>query len=148
MTETNSNLIELTAAIAEAYVSHNKVSAGEIAGLIASIHGTLDGIATGKADEPQEEPVAKPTAAQIRRSIQGSRLISFEDGKPYAALKRHLTSRGMTPAEYRAKWGLPSDYPMTAPDYSKARSDLAKSLGLGRGGRKPKGPAKGRRKAG
>jgi predicted transcriptional regulator len=69
-------------------------------------------------------------------------LISFEDGRPYKTLKRHLTTHGMTVAEYKAKWGLPNDYPTTAPGYSEARSAMAKALGLGQGGRKAKAPAK------
>ena len=82
-------------------------------------------------DRPQ---VDRPTAAQIKKSIRPEALISFEDGKPYRTLKRHLTRLGMTPAEYREKWGLASDYPMVAPDYSARRSELAKQLGFGQKG--------------
>jgi len=139
---TDISLIALTATIAEAFVTRNKVSPSELPELIRTVHGSL-AQATGQAEEPAEE-IAKPTAAQIRKSITGDRLISFEDGKPYATLKRHLTRLGMTPADYRAKWDLPGDYPMTAPSYSARRSELAKQLGLGQGGRKAKAPAKGR----
>ena len=79
--------------------------------------------------------MVKLTPAQGRRSIQGEHLISFEDGRPYKALKRHLTSLGMTPEEYRAKWSLPADYPMVSPEYSRKRSELARSMGLGLQGR-------------
>ena len=75
--------------------------------------------------------IEKPTAAQIRKSVTPDHLISFLDGKPYRSLKRHLTSQGMTPAEYRQKFGLPHDYPMVAASYAAARSELAKNLGLG-----------------
>ena len=88
---------------------------------------------TPQASEP--EPI-KLTAAQIRKSVTPDALISFEDGKPYKTLKRHLTTRGLTLAEYKTKWGLPTDYPTTAPSYSARRSEMAKSLGLGSGGRK------------
>lgn len=79
-----------------------------------------------------EPAVAQPTAAQIRKSVQPDKLISFEDGKGYKTLKRHLTIRGLTPAEYRAKWGLPVGYPMVSPEYSERRSQLARDNGLGR----------------
>jgi predicted transcriptional regulator len=82
--------------------------------------------------------VVKATPAQIRKSITRDALISFEDGKPYKTLKRHLTTFGLTIEQYRAKWGLPADYPTVAPSYSEARSAMAKALGLGQGGRKPK----------
>ena len=93
-------------------------------------------------EAPVVETVTKATPAQIRKSITPEALISFEDGKPYKTLKRHLTTHGMTVAEYKAKWGLPNDYPTTAPAYSEARSAMAKALGLGQGGRKAKSPAK------
>ena len=79
----------------------------------------------------------------IKKSISASHLISMEDGRPYKSLKRHLTARGLTPAQYREKWSLPFDYPMVAPNYSKARSELAKALGLGQKAKGRKGKKRG-----
>jgi predicted transcriptional regulator len=130
---TDTNLIALTSAIVSSYVEANHVQAGQVPELIRAVHQAL--LATGEpvAAEPETQ---KATAAQIRKSITPDGLYSFEDGRPYKTLKRHLTLRGLTPAAYREKWGLPSDYPTTAPAYSAARSALAKSMGLGAGGRK------------
>lgn len=123
------DLTTLTASMATAYFESTKVRVDQVADVIRSIHAALAQAESGAEPEPQLE---RPTPAQIRRSMSGDRLISFEDGKPYSSLKRHLTTRGMSPAEYRAKWGLPGDYPMVSPSYSARRSELAKSLGLGR----------------
>ncbi|TXM66800.1 MucR family transcriptional regulator [Methylobacterium sp. WL12] len=121
-----------------AYVSNNRVSVNELPGLIGTVHAALNGIASGTgaagASAPAEE-VEKPTAAQIRKSIRPDGLVSFIDGKPYKTLKRHLTKHGLNPHSYRAKFGLPADYPTTAASYSEARSALAKNIGLGRPGR-------------
>ncbi|MFC6024543.1 MULTISPECIES: MucR family transcriptional regulator [Methylobacterium] len=121
-----------------AYVSNNRVPATELPGLIGTVHAALNGIASGTAaggvSSPAEE-VEKPTAAQIRKSIRPDGLVSFIDGKPYKTLKRHLTKHGLNPHSYRAKFGLPADYPTTAASYSEARSALAKNIGLGRPGR-------------
>jgi predicted transcriptional regulator len=125
-----SELVSLTAEIVAAYVSNNKVGVEELGGLIASVHGALSG--AGQPEAPAEPETPKATAAQVRKSITPDALISFEDGKPYKTLKRHLTLRGLTMDQYREKWGLPKDYPSTAPNYSAQRSALAKSLGLGR----------------
>lgn len=127
------NLRELVATVAAAYFENSHVTPQDIPGVIAQIAASL--AAVGVAAEPAaptSDAVPKPTAAQIRKSVTPDALISFEDGKSYKALKRHLTLKGMTPADYRGKWGLPADYPMTAPSYSARRSELAKSLGLGR----------------
>ncbi|KMO35462.1 MucR family transcriptional regulator [Methylobacterium aquaticum] len=123
-----SPMIELTSDIVGAYVSNNNVPAADLPGLIASIHATLVGL-----DQPAPEPVEdhKVTAAQIRKSVTPDHITSFLDGKPYKSLKRHLTTRGYTPDEYRQKFGLPYDYPMVAANYAAQRSELAKSLGLG-----------------
>jgi len=91
----------------------------------------LGALRPGGAAAPPKDSVEKPTAAQIKKSITPDGLVSFEDGKSYKTLRRHLTIRGLTPEAYRAKYGLPVDYPMTAPSYSAQRSALAKSLGLG-----------------
>lgn len=123
------DLTSLTASMATAYFESNKVRMDQVPDVILTIHAALAQAESGVQPEPEIE---KPTPAQIRRSMAGDRLISFEDGKPYSSLKRHLTGLGMTPADYRAKWGLPADYPMVSPSYSAKRSELAKKLGLGR----------------
>jgi predicted transcriptional regulator len=113
-----------------AYVSNNSVSVSELPGLIASVHATLTGMANGPVSTEPE--VEKPTPSQIRKSITPDALISFIDGKPYKTLKRHLTKHGLDLHSYRARYGLPADYPTTAASYSAQRSELARSLGLGR----------------
>jgi predicted transcriptional regulator len=124
----------ITAQIVQAYLSHNHVGPADLPNLIRDVHACVRALDT---TEPQEtaEPAAKVTAAQIRRSIKPDGLVSFEDGKTYKVLRRHLGQYGLTPEAYREKWGLPADYPMVAPEYAARRSALAKSLGLGRGGR-------------
>lgn len=125
----------MTADIVSAYVGNNNVQAAEVPGLISSIHAALTQVSNG-AVEP--EPEVKDPAVPVRKSITPDFLICLEDGRKFKSLKRHLrTKYNMSPEEYRAKWGLPKDYPMVAPNYAKARSDLAKSMGLGQGGRKP-----------
>jgi predicted transcriptional regulator len=132
--------ITLTADIVSAFVGNNTVAVADLPALIKATYAALNGI--GVPEVAEAEAVNKPTTAQIRKSITPDALISFEDGKPYKTLKRHLTTHGMTVAEYKAKWGLPNDYPTTAPAYSEARSAMAKALGLGQGGRKAKATAK------
>ena len=139
MAEATDN-ITLTADIVSAFVGNNTVSVADLPVLIRATYDALNGVGTPEVAEA--EAVNKPTSGQIRKSITPDALISFEDGKPYKTLKRHLTTHGMTVAEYKAKWGLPNDYPTTAPSYSEARSAMAKALGLGQGGRKAKAPAK------
>jgi len=128
---TQADYVELAADIVSAYVSNNSVPVGELGNLLSSVHAALSGIAGGESAAPKEEPIEKPTPAQIRKSITHDGLVSFVDGKTYKTLKRHLTGAGLDPAAYRQRYGLPSDYPMTAPSYSEQRSALAKSLGLG-----------------
>lgn len=124
------NKLPLAAGIVAAFVEKNQIAASELPDVIRSVHQTLASLGQPEADE---EPQAKKlTSAQIRKSITPSALISFEDGRPYRLLKRHLTALGMTPQEYRSKWGLPVDYPMTAADYTKRRSAVAKASGLGK----------------
>jgi predicted transcriptional regulator len=125
----SSALVSLTSGIVAADVGTNAIAPGDIPGLTARVHGAL--IRTGGPEVETTDAPAKPTAAQIRRSIKADALISFEDGRPYKTLKRHLGLRGLTIADYKAKWGLPNDYPATAPSYSAARSALAKAAGLG-----------------
>ncbi|TGT71775.1 MULTISPECIES: MucR family transcriptional regulator [unclassified Mesorhizobium] len=129
MSEETNNLIELTADIVSAYVQKNAVPVSGLPDLIASVNSALSNIGQ---TAPVEAPVQKP-AVNPKRSVFPDYIISLEDGQKYKALKRHLATRhGMTPDEYRTKWGLAQDYPMVAPNYSATRSALAKSLGLGR----------------
>ena len=121
--------IETMAEIVSAYVSNNPVRADDLPELIASVHAALTGL--GKTAEPAAG-IEKPTPAQIKKSITPDALISFIDGKPYKTLKRHLTKHGLDLHSYRARYGLPADYPTTAASYSAQRSELARSLGLGR----------------
>ncbi len=116
----------LAADIVAAYVGNNKLSISELPDLISSVHKALQ-----NAGAPQPEPAPTP-AVPVKKSITTDFLISLEDGRKYKSLKRHLATRGMTPDEYRAKWNLPKDYPMVAASYSAQRSNLAKTLGLGR----------------
>lgn len=125
------NYIELTADIVAAYVSNNSVPITAVADLLSSVHAAVSGLATGGNGAVAEDKIEKPTPAQIKKSITPDGLISFEDGKPYKTLRRHLTIRGLSPEAYRVKYGLPADYPMTSANYSAARSALAKQLGLG-----------------
>ena len=124
------NLKELTTAIVASYVESNKIAAADLPSMIQSTYAALS-----EADQPasaQADVVAKPTAAQIRKSITPDALISFIDGKSYRMLKRHLTTHGLTAKGYQERYGLPTNYPMTAPTYSAARSALATKMGLGR----------------
>ncbi|WP_238297169.1 MucR family transcriptional regulator, partial [Methylobacterium soli] len=126
--------IELAVDIVSAYLSNNHVAAGDLPALLMNVHAAVSGLSQPPA---VNEPETKATPAQIRKSITHDALISFEDGKAYKTLRRHLTIRGLSPEAYRAKHGLPADYPMTAASYSEQRSSLAKSLGLGQQRRKP-----------
>src|SRR4051812_48296615 len=123
--------IELAADIISAYVSNNPVPVAELPALIGNVHAALNSLATG-ASQAVEEEIEKATPSQIRKSITPDALISFIDGKPYKTLKRHLTKHGLDLHSYRARYGLPADYPTTAASYSAQRSELARSLGLGR----------------
>ena len=131
MDETESlNYSELTAEIVAAYVSNNNVRPEELAGLISEVHSALQRAPNGQA---QAAPEPQEPAVPIRSSIKPDYIVCLEDGKKFKSLKRHLQGEhGMSPSEYRAKWGLKSDYPMVAPNYSEARSSLARSMGLGR----------------
>lgn len=122
--------IELTAAVVSAYVSNNHIRAEELTALIGSVHAAFGSL--GMASEPAEPAVEKPTPAQIKKSVTPDALISFLDGKAYKTLKRHLSKHGLDPASYRARYGLPVDYPMVASSYSEARSAISRSTGLGR----------------
>jgi predicted transcriptional regulator len=125
-----SNYIELTAEIVSAYVSNNSVSASELPGLINQVHSALTRVSSGHGEGAPSEPL-KP-AISVKRSITPDFIVCLEDGKKFKSLKRHLrTQYNMTPEAYREKWDLPPDYPMVAPNYAAARSQLAKQMGLG-----------------
>jgi predicted transcriptional regulator len=147
------NYIELCADIVSAYVSNNSVPAADLPVLLNSVYAAL----TKTAQEQQEEAkVELMPAISVRKSVTPDYIICLEDGKKFKSLKRHLRSTyDMTPEQYRSKWSLPADYPMVAPNYAKARSELAKTMGLGQQRRKSSAkveatpeeavPAKGRR---
>ena len=134
-----SEIIEMTAEIVAAYVENNTLATADLPALIQSVHRALAGIASGNE---AVESTPKEPAVPIRRSITPDHLVCLEDGRKFKSLKRHLrTKYNMSPEDYRAKWGLAKDYPMVAPNYAKARSELAKQMGLGQGGRQaPKTP--------
>ena len=130
--EANEDLLLLTTDIVAAYVSNNSVDKDDLPALIAQIHGAMREIQGGAGDVP------KP-AAPLKKSITPDFIICLEDGKKLKMLRRHLKSQfGMTPEDYRQRWGLPSDYPMVAPNYAKKRQELAKKIGLGKKHRKKK----------
>lgn len=131
----HSDLLDMTAGIVSAYVGNNTVTATDVPALIRQVHSALSAIG-GPVEAPSAAP--REPAVPVKRSIAADHLVCLEDGRKFKSLKRHLrTKYDMSPEEYRAKWNLPKDYPMVAPNYAKARSELAKSMGLGQGGRKP-----------
>ena len=133
---TGKGYIDLTANIVSAYLSNNPTPASEIPNLISQVHSALLRVSSGRNDT-QAEP-AKP-AVSVKKSINPDYLVCLEDGKRFKSLKRHLrTQYNMTPEQYRDKWSLPADYPMVAPNYAVARSQLAKKMGLGQQRRKRK----------
>jgi predicted transcriptional regulator len=124
-----SNYVELTAGIVSAYISNNAVAAGDISSIISQVHSALLRVSNGAVDGAGE---AMRPAIAVKKSITPDYLVCLEDGKKFKSLKRHLrTQYNMTPELYREKWGLPPDYPMVAPKYAEARSQLAKQMGLG-----------------
>ena len=128
-----SEVIEMTADIVAAYVGANSVAASDLPALIQSVHRALSGVASGGE---AVEAAPKEPAVPIKKSINADFLVCLEDGRKFKSLKRHLrTKYNMSPEDYRAKWGLAKDYPMVAPNYARARSELAKQMGLGQGGR-------------
>ena len=138
--EMKETLITLTSDIVAAHLSNNNVDVDAVPGLITNVYTALAGL--GEAAEAEEE-LPEP-AVSIRASVKPDYIVCLEDGKKLKMLKRYLrTNYDMTPEEYRARWGLPSDYPMVAPNYAEKRRDLAKKIGLGR---KPSA-GRGRRKA-
>ena len=143
--EDNQTLRDIVAEVAAAYFANSHVSVAEISTVIAEIAKSLGAVGegVGPVAAAQEEAPATPklTPAQVRRSVTPGALISFEDGKPYKTLRRHLAVKGLSPEQYREKWGLPKDYPMVSANYSAARSQMAKDLGLGNRRRTPAAPA-------
>lgn len=132
------SFIDLTASIVSAYLANNPTQASDIPALIAQVHGALVRVSSGRPEAPVEP--SKP-AVSIKKSMTSEYLVCLEDGKRFKSLKRHLRSQyNMTPEQYREKWGLPADYPMVAPNYAVARSQLAKKMGLGQQPRRKKQP--------
>jgi predicted transcriptional regulator len=130
------SFIDLTANIVSAYLGNNPTPASEIPNLISQIHAALLRVSSGRSDALPEP--AKP-AVSVKKSINPDYLVCLEDGKRFKSLKRHLrTQYNMTPEQYRDKWNLPPDYPMVAPNYAVARSQLAKKMGLGQQRRRRK----------
>lgn len=124
------DLLKFASDIVAAYVSNNPIPVSEIPHMIKSIHSTLGGLSSGI---PGDVATTQKPAVPVKKSITPEYVICLEDGKKLKMLKRHLMSTyNMTPDQYRAKWSLPSDYPMVAPKYARTRSELAKKIGLGR----------------
>jgi predicted transcriptional regulator len=134
--DTNDGLKALVAEVAAAYFSNSHVNVADIGSVIEQIAKSLESVGTGAEGVPIDDVPAQRrlTPAQIRKSITPEALISFEDGRRYKTMRRHLSVKGLTPEEYRQKWGLPSDYPMVSASYSAARSQMARALGLGNKG--------------
>jgi len=129
-TPKSDDLLKLASDIVAAYVSNNPIPVSEVPGMIKSVHATLGGLTPGM---PSEAPSAQKPAVPIKKSVTPEYIVCLEDGKKLKMLKRYLRSRySLNPDEYRAKWGLPADYPMVAPNYAAQRSEFAKKIGLGR----------------
>lgn len=126
----DTHLTQLTSEIVSAFVGRNPVSISELPELIRLVHGAMSA-PDGASPEAEAASQKRASPAQIRKSVTPDALISFEDGRSYSMLRRHLRAVGLTPEEYRVKWGLPVDYPMVAPAYSARRSAVAKAAGLG-----------------
>jgi predicted transcriptional regulator len=123
-------ILRMTAEVVSAYLSNNLLPASQISEVIQTVHTSLNSLGAGRTDSAVEPP--KP-AVPVKKSVTADYIICLEDGKKLKMLKRHLRSTyNMTPDEYRAKWGLPADYPMVAPNYAQQRSEFAKKIGLGR----------------
>ncbi|MBB5765674.1 MucR family transcriptional regulator [Methylorubrum rhodesianum] len=127
----NAARVDLAVEIVMAYVGNNVLPAKDLPGLIGDVHAALAGLGSAAAPASAEPEDERPTPAQIKKSITPDAIISFIDGKRYKTLKRHLGLHGLDPYSYRARYGLPADYPMVAPNYAARRSELAKSMGLG-----------------
>jgi len=126
--ETSADLLRMTAEVVAAYARNHPLPSSELTNVIRTVHGSLSGL----DGTPSDAAEALSPAVPIRKSVTPDYIVCLEDGKKLKMLKRHLrTSYNMTPEDYRAKWGLPADYPMVAPNYAKRRSDFAKRIGLG-----------------
>lgn len=130
----NPDHVQLVGDVVAAYVSNNHVAPADLPALIACVHASIGSLGRSGTSEKAEEPSERATSAQVRKSVQPDGLISFIDGKSYKTLKRHLATHGLDQHSYRARFGLPQDYPMVAASYSEKRSTLAKQLGLGKSG--------------
>ncbi len=132
--KSDEDILRQVTEIVSAYVSKNEVAASDLPGLIKSVHATLGGFTGGESQGPGKAP-----AVPVKKSVTPDFIICLEDGKKLKMLKRYLRARhGLTPDAYRAKWNLPADYPMTAPNYAARRSDFAKQIGLGKPVKKKK----------
>jgi predicted transcriptional regulator len=137
--ESDEDILKLVTEIVAAYVSKNPVAASELPGIIKNVHATLGGFSS-RAPEGSTAP--RPPAVPVKKSVTPDHIVCLEDGKKLKMLKRYLRSRyKMSPDEYRARWNLPPDYPMVAPNYAARRSEFAKKIGLGKGST-PKGKRK------
>ena len=139
------NLVAMTIEVVASYVAHNNIRPEDVPDFIAKTHAAIAGIAKEPETPAEETPAAQSEftpAVSVRKSLASpDHILSMIDGKPYKSLKRHLSGHGLTPAEYRARYGLKSDYPMVAPGYSAQRREVAKRLGLGRKRQEPIAPA-------
>ena len=148
MADEQSNLLELTAEIVAAHVANNSVAVGDVAGLVQRVHEALAGL----GQPAQEAEAGKVPVVSVRSSVKPDYIVCMECGRKQKTLRRHLqAAHGMTPDQYRRDYGLPTSYPMTAPNYSERRREMAKTIGLGRKRREApaaEAPAKpGRRRA-
>lgn len=135
--EREEDILKLVTEIVAAYVSKNPVDAKDLPGIIRNVHATLGGIGGGEQAASGTAP--RPPAVPVKKSVQDDYIVCLEDGKKLKMLKRYLRARyKMSPDEYRARWNLPPDYPMVAPNYAARRSDFAKKIGLGKTSRKGK----------
>ena len=133
-------LLDLTAQVTTAYVSRHQIVPGDVGVLLSIVHAAMKDLSSGVPEKPKGSTVP---AVSIKKSVTDAYLICLEDGKKLKMLKRYLrTHYDMTPDQYRTKWGLPSDYPMVAPEYAQRRSDFAKSIGLGMGNSTKRGRKK------
>ncbi|MFT4089183.1 MAG: MucR family transcriptional regulator [Asticcacaulis sp.] len=140
--EDKTSVVDFTVDVVSAYVGNNTVPAAELPALIQSVYQALT--ALGTVEEVKTEAPKEP-AVSVKKSISNDFIVCLEDGRKFKSLKRHLrTKYNLSPEEYRAKWNLPKDYPMVAPNYARARSELAKQMGLGQGGRQAARKTRGR----
>ena len=143
MPEEQTQLIALTAAIVSAHVSNNRVAVGDVANLVQHVHGALSGLGQTPAEQ---EPAKKTPVVSARASVKPDHIVCMACGKKQKTLRRNLqTAHGMTPDQYRADYGLPREYPMTAPNYSEQRRSMAKNIGLGLKKAAPDAPAPAKR---